>query len=126
MNDADELDDDPVDTTLTHDELVVLAALLRELIRTDGEISEEEIEGLDVVANRLGLVDTRWKRIWSQASRELPSLDSVKAAAVLLERAAAREFVYELLHHVASADEIVDPEWDLLEWIDEAWQARYG
>lgn len=122
MDDAD----DAVDTPLTHDELVILAALLRELIRTDGEISEEEIQGLDVVANRLGLPEARWKRIWSQASSELPNLETTKAAAALLERAAAREFVYELLHNVASADDIVDPEWDLLEWIDEEWQSRYA
>ena len=118
--------EDAVDTTLTHDELVTLAALLRELIRTDGEISEEELQGLDVVSNRLGLTETRWKRVWGQASRELPNLESTKAAAALLERAPARELVYELLHNVASADDIVDPEWDLLEWLDEEWQSRYA
>ncbi len=119
-------DDESVDTPLTHDELVILAALLREMIRTDGEISEEEIQGLDSIANRLGIPETRWKRLWNQASSELPNLESVKVAALSLERAEAREFVYELLHNVASADEIVDPEWDLLEWLDEEWQSTYA
>ena len=122
MDDAE----DAVDTPLTPDELVILAALLRELIRTDGEISEEEIQGLDVVATRLGLPEARWQRVWTRASTELPNLEATKAAAARLERAAAREFVYELLHNVASADDIVDPEWDLLEWLDEEWQSRYG
>ncbi len=108
--------------TLTRGEMVVLAAALREMIRIDGDVSEAELESAVAVADRLGLSTQEWDSIWSQGVRQLPNVDAVKAAAGDLHREEARELVYELLHEVATHDEIVDCEWDLLEWLDEMWR----
>lgn len=102
--------------------MVVLAGVLREMIRIDGDVSEAELESAVSVAERLGLTTTEWDAIWSDAVRQLPNVDAVKEAAGGLHRDEARELVYEVLHEVATHDEIVDSEWDLLEWLDEMWR----
>ena len=108
--------------TLTRSEMVVLAGCLREMIRIDGDVSEAELESAVSVADRLGLAKSEWDGIWSDAVRQLPNIDAVKKAAGALHREEARELVYELLHEIATHDEIVDSEWDLLEWLDEMWR----
>jgi hypothetical protein len=108
--------------TLTRAEMVVLAGALREMIRIDGDVSEAELQSAVAVADRLGLTTQEWDAIWGEAVRALPNVEAVKNAAGDLHRVEARELVYELLHEVATHDEIVDSEWDLLEWLDEMWR----
>lgn len=111
---------------LTRPEIVVLAACLRELVAADGRLSEEELEALAQVPQRLGITDADWDGMWDEAMRTFPNYEAAQEATAGLTRVAARELVYELLYIVAAEDCIVDDEWDLLEWLDEEWQRRYG
>jgi len=108
--------------TLTRAEMIVLAGAVREMMKADGTVSDAEIETADALAPRLGLPHAEWQSIWDEAVRELSNVEAVKAAAAELHRQDAREAVYELLHEVATHDDIVDSEWDLLEWLDEMWR----
>lgn len=107
---------------LTHNEMIVLAGAVREMMKADGTVSDAEVETADALAGRLALPHGEWVKIWDEAARELPNLDAVKASAGGLHRQEARDLVYEILHEVATHDDIVDSEWDLLEWLDEMWR----
>lgn len=117
--------DEAPDGKLTRDEILVLAAVLRELVAADGVLSEEELEALALVPRRLAITDADWDGMWDEAIRTLPNYEAAQEAAAGLSRVGARELVYELLYIVAAEDCIVDDEWDLLEWLDEEWQRRY-
>lgn len=112
----------PMIKPLTTSEMIVLAGAVREMMKADGTVTDAELQTAGSLAPRLGLPAEQWESLWSQAMRDLPNFDAVKAAAGALHRQEARELVYEILHEVATHDEIVDSEWDLLEWLDEMWR----
>jgi len=107
---------------LNHREMVALAGSARVMMMADGEVSEGELQIAASFAARLGLTDVEWARIWDEAIRVLPDDDSVTEAVGALTRPVAREVAYELLYELATDGTIVDPEWDILEWLDETWR----
>jgi hypothetical protein len=114
---------DTVNARLTRDEMVILAAAVREMIKADGTISDGEADAAADLARRLELDGRTWDAIWSEAMRTIPNVDAVIiAAAKRLQRTGARELVYEILYEIATDGSIVDSEWDLLEWLDETWR----
>lgn len=93
---------------------------MRVMLTADGHLSERELEHAEEVPRRLGLGTDEWSSIWEQATRTLPNATRVREAAADL-RAEIRDAVYERLYHLGDADGLADPEWDLLEWLDERW-----
>lgn len=108
---------------LTHDELLALAASARVLMLADGEISEGETELARNMGAELGVDDLRWERLWDEAIRTIPGREALSRAASVA-RPQAREAIYEQLYVLATDGTIVDPEWDILEWLDEVWRAN--
>ena len=113
---------EPGAANLSREELLLLAAAVREMIKADGTVSDSEADAAAALARRLGLDNQTWNALWDEASRELPNVDAVMHAAAELRRNDAREIVYELLYEIATDGSIVDSEWDLLEWLDETWR----
>lgn len=112
--------DAPLEHPSTPADLLVLAALLRVMVSADGKLSERELTHADDLPRRLGLGPDEWRAIWDRAARELPNAAAVREAAASL-RADVRDAVYELLYRLAESDGLSDPEWDLLEWLDQRW-----
>ncbi len=107
---------------LSHEEMVALAGSARVLMEADGRVSQAEADRVADFARELGISKSQWMAVWDEAVRTLPSTKAVEAAAAV-QRAEAREVVYELLYKLAMEGTIVDAEWDLLEWLDETWMA---
>ena len=107
-----------MESNLDEAELVILAAVMREVMRSDGEISEGESNIAAQVPHRVGHTEDAWETAWNRASRELPGWDAALRAAGTLERQVARELVYELAYGLARDGTIVDAEWDFLEALD--------
>jgi len=107
---------------LTWREMVALAGSARVMMMADGEISAGELQIAESFATRLGVDEEQWGKIWAEAIRTLPDDESVEEAVGALDRPVAREVAYELLYELATDGSIVDPEWDLLEWLDETWR----
>lgn len=105
---------------LTHPELLALAASARQLMTADGSVTEGEFDIVSGFAPRLGLTDEQWRAVWDEAVR---AVEEPAEAAGRVSRPEAREVIYELLYGLATDGSITDPEWDLLEWIDEVWRA---
>ncbi len=108
---------------LNRDELVALAACVREMMTADAFVSHDESASAAHVGLRLGLPRREWDSAWSEAIRRFPNRDASYAAALAIERPKARERFYELLHHVADSDGFTGSEWDLLEALDKAWHS---
>jgi hypothetical protein len=108
---------------LTQEELLALAASARVLMGADGELSEGETELARNMGAELGVDDVRWERLWDEAIRTIPDRAALNAVAEVT-RTSARELIYERLYVLATDGTIVDPEWDILEWLDEVWRAN--
>jgi hypothetical protein len=108
--------------TLTRPEMVALAASARVMMMADGQISPGEMDIVARFGAELGLTEAQWSDVWDEGVRTLPTAKAIAAAAAL-QRDEAREVVYELLYGLATDGTIVDPEWDILEWLDEAWMS---
>jgi len=120
--DVDEHDDPTLEPPTARDELLVLAGLVRVMLTADGRLSQRELEHTDELPRHLDLSADEWQRLWEEATRSLPNATRVCEAAARV-RPEVRDAVYERLYHLADADGLTDPEWDLLEWLDETWRA---
>lgn len=107
---------------LTHHEMVALAGSARLMMMADGEITDGELKIAASFAGRLGLTEEQWGAIWEEAIHTLPDASAVTEAVGALTRPIAREVAYELLYELATDGTILDPEWDILEWLDEHWR----
>ncbi len=115
--------------TLTHQELLVLAGLLRVLVLVDREVDGYELDALDRVGDRVATAGASgplgtdgFRLVFGEANRALPDRASVRAAAEGLTRPAAREAIYAIVRDVALANGIVREEQALLDWLEERWE----
>jgi hypothetical protein len=131
-------------TGLTRIELLVLAGLLRLMVRADGKVDPAEIEALDGVhlrvaellgdegaayrasAARKPIDEATWGSIWDMSASQQPGRDRVLAAAARVERAEAREAIYAILCDVAAADTIAPAETALLDHLASTWGLVVG
>ncbi|MAQ16920.1 MAG: hypothetical protein CMN30_19265 [Sandaracinus sp.] len=108
--------------SLTHDELLALAASARLMMRVDGELTEGELAYAERMGAELGLDRATWTAVWDEAVRRHPDRRALQRAADLA-RPEAQDIVYEHLYRLAERDDLVDAEWDVLEWLDATWKS---
>jgi uncharacterized tellurite resistance protein B-like protein len=105
---------------LSDDEQLALAALLRLLVRLDGEFSESEQEALEEIALDFG--EKRFWKVMEDAASKASDEDGIKRVAQAVVRTPARELIYSLLVDVAQSDVIQGRESWLLEWLRTEWK----
>jgi 3-polyprenyl-4-hydroxybenzoate decarboxylase len=104
---------------LTHAEQVVLLALVGLMARMDGTLSEDERDLLEQIAEQIGpdrLAEAR------DAAAALSDAQAMLQAARAVERAEAREVIFELVYDIAARDTIAPDEARLLNQLAESWQ----
>jgi hypothetical protein len=129
---------------LTSEELLVLAALLRCVIRIDRQFTAPEQEAVGRVAMRVAappegedpeattpyresaralepIGEERLFELIELAGEELPDDDSIREAALAVTRQEAREAIYGLVWEVAASDVAFRGESKLLDWLIGAW-----
>lgn len=109
---------------LSDDEQLALAALLRLLVRLDGEFSEAEQEALEDIALDLG--EKRFWQVMEEAAHRASDEDGVRRVALGVSRLSARELIYGLLLDVAQSDVIQGRETSLLDWLKREWKLDDG
>jgi len=102
------------------DEQLVLAGLLRLLVRLDGKFSDEEQEALEELASDFG--EKSFWQLMDEAGRRLPDEAAIRACAGSIGNVEARELIYGLVLNIARADCIQGREQTLLDFLRETWK----
>lgn len=126
---------------LTEEELLVLAALAREVIRANGNVTEEEAVALEKVSAsvvksiELGGGAYRMQAVqfevgdpgalvglMKRAATLFPDEEAVERAARGVTRPEARTTIRAAIALIAAADGTTSGDTPLLAWLDEAWR----
>ncbi len=104
------------------DELEQLAfvALVRLMVRADGELSGAESEAMARLATEVGCA-AFWSAL-SRAQHELPEHDDVLRAAAGVTRPEVREWLYGVLVGLSAVDGMHAAEASLLDQLVQAWE----
>lgn len=129
--------DDPV--ALTHEELLVLAGLVRLTIEADDRVDPVEARAVRRLASELAegregagdayrrmapvasIGEAAWSALWQEAVATLPTSEDVKRAALEIQRPQAREAIYGTVYDLAAVNTIEGAEWSILEWLEATW-----
>jgi hypothetical protein len=106
--------------TLGSEEQLVLAALLRLLVRLDGKFSDAEQEALENIASDFG-EKTFWQ-LMDEAGRQLPDEAAIRAGVGRVSSPDSRELIYKLVLGVAQSDLIQGREQGLLDMLRASWK----
>ena len=96
-----------------------LGALIRLIVRVDGEYSEDEASGLHAAASELG-EDAFWELL--NESSENDGESAARELARLVDRQEAQEQIYGTLYTIALAGSIEARETALLDWLADTWK----
>ena len=105
---------------LAETEQLALGALLRLLVRLDGQFSEAESEALQEIALDFG--EKRFWKVMEDAAQKSPNEEAIRVLAAGVSRQPARELIYGLVLGVAMSDVIQGRESSLLEWLRKEWK----
>ncbi len=111
---------------LQEDELLAFMALLKQLIRADGELSESEVDHLAALGEALG--EERWQRSFGAVKGRFKSKSDIPELAAMVTRAEARICIHKALSTVAHSDSTTKEEAEILNALDTLWglQRRRG
>jgi hypothetical protein len=102
---------------LTDEEALAFAALVRALVRSDGEVTELEREVLADIAVEFG--EDRFWDWMERAGEQIEGREAIEAAARKVESMSARELIFAALGDLAMADSIGQAEAEVLDWLAE-------
>ncbi len=105
---------------LDENEQLALAALLRLLVRMDGQFSQAEQEALQEIALDFG--EKRFWKVMEEAASKAPDEARIRAVAQSVTRLSARELIYGAVLGVAMSDVIQGGETSLLDWLRAEWK----
>ncbi len=105
---------------LTEDEKLVLGALVRLIIRADGRFTPEEEQRIQDVGADIGGAEALW-RVISDSAQRYTEERSIEGALPGVTRAEARDFIYDVVYSVATADAIGKGEQLVLDLLRKAW-----
>lgn len=119
---------------LTLDERLTYAALLRTLVRLDGQVTPEEGLVMSDASRELlrpSMVpsppptadddDLALRELLDRSAESYPDDESVRRAAATVTRPEAREAIYAALLAVSTAGTITTAEAGLLDWLAQLW-----
>ncbi len=107
---------------LLPEESLALVALSRAVARADGKVSELEGEAIAIMAAEIG--EATYRRLFAKAAESFPDEAALKKFLGSIERAEARELIYESVLGLAGADSISVEEESLVGWLQEAWDIQ--
>jgi len=105
---------------LSHDEKIALVALVRLLVSSDAEASEDEVDRIGEIADAFGGTE-QYHQLAEEVDRRFADEDELKAFLATIDRQEAREVVFETALEVAMPDGIHTREAEFLEWLEDEW-----
>lgn len=106
---------------LSSEEQMALGGLIRLMVRSDGDFSEEEEARIDAIGElRAGGRSAMWKLI-SASAQALKDEAAIRAAASQIARQDARATLIAMLTSIAEEGGVAQAERELLDWLRQAW-----
>lgn len=105
--------------TLSERELLVLVGLVKLVVHADREVTPAEREALAVLQATVG--PGAWNAAVRMARQRYASIDQLEHDARAVERPEVRRALHEVLSEIAGADEIIDAEAHVLQWVVQEW-----
>ena len=118
-------------STLTNEERLLLGALIRLMVRADGQFSEAEEAMISTIGDELtteaSATHDRGRALWaavSESAQHFPTDASFRAAIPTVTRPEARELIFAVLPGVASAETISLAARTILDALRLAWSLK--
>ena len=109
-------------TDLELNEQHALGGLIRMMIRSDGDFTEEEEDKVNAIGERIGGQALIWRTI-SASAQACQTDEQIRATVPAVTRPAARELILSVLEQVAGADGLAASEAELIDWVRQSWGA---
>jgi hypothetical protein len=104
---------------LNVDERTALVGLIKEVVMSDGNVSEDEIEEVEEIVDAFG--EKSYQEALDAFESRFPDEQSFKGFLRTIGRQEARDLIYGSVLQAASADAIEGHESELLVWLADAW-----
>jgi Tellurite resistance protein TerB len=105
---------------LNGDERTALVGLVRAVVMSDGNVSEDEIEEVAEIVDGFG--EEGYQAAMDAFEGRFPDEKSFRTFLSGIQRQEARELIYGTLLQGAAADAIEGGESELLSWLADAWK----
>jgi uncharacterized tellurite resistance protein B-like protein len=107
--------------SFTREEKMVIIALTKYIISTDGVITEREIEDINTVAGQKGFED--FNEVFNEVDRTVKSLDDLKILIKKVTDDAKRKKIIKYALEISKADAVMNPdEIDILRFMGKEWK----
>ena len=107
---------------LNQDERIALVGLLKAIVLSDGNVSEEEIEHVEALVEAFG--EGEYQRILEDFDKRFVDLASFRDFLKGIKRQDARELIFATVLESADEGALEGAEADLLDWLAKAWNVR--
>ncbi|HET6284827.1 MAG TPA: hypothetical protein VFH73_27975 [Polyangia bacterium] len=105
---------------LNQDERTVLVGLLKVVVMSDGNVSEDELEQIEAVVEAWG--EPQYQQTLDMFEKRFLDEKSFRAFLTTIGRQEARELIYATIADSAAMDAIEGKEADLLDWLAGVWK----
>jgi hypothetical protein len=107
--------------SLTKDEKIVLLAVMKYIVSTDGVITEREIDDINALAEEKGFED--FQEIFDDVDENVKSLDDLKKLIANVKKDASRMAIIRYALEFSMADADVNPhEIEILKYMSREWK----
>ncbi|HSS37989.1 MAG TPA: hypothetical protein VLT58_04410 [Polyangia bacterium] len=108
---------------LNQDERVALAGLMKLVVMSDGDVSEEELEHVEMLVGAFG--DDGYQQALDQFEARFPDEPAFrKFLQQGVKRQEARDLIFETILEGAQEGALDDKETGLLDWLSRAWNVK--
>lgn len=104
---------------LNASERTAMVGLIKEVVISDGRVSEDEVEEVEDVVDAFG--PDAYQKALDTFEARFADEEAFKAFLLTIKRQDARELIYGTILQGAAADAIEGHESELLSWLAEAW-----
>ena len=107
---------------LNQDERTALVGLMKLVVTSDGNVSEEELEHVEDLVDAFG--EDGYQRTLDAFEKRFVDAQSFRGFLRTISREEARELIFATVLESAGVDAIEGPEADLLDWLAKTWDVK--
>jgi hypothetical protein len=107
---------------LNQDERTALVGLMKVVVMSDGDVSEDEIEHVETLVEAFGEED--YQRTLDTFEKRFPDVESFKKFLRGIGRQDARDLIFATVLDGAEENGLEDAETEMLDWLSAAWNIK--